>query len=130
MTGLFLGVDGGGSGTRFCLLDARGEVLAEAAGASTYYFTEGIDLVAQVLRQGIHDVCTTAGSRPEHLAHAFLGLPGYGESSADRPHLDAVPAVRDPAHIVQIGRDPRALAGDGPLQLHGQEFVARTSRPA
>ena len=93
MTGPFLGVDGGGSGTRFCLLDSTGSVLAEATAPSAYYFTEGIDLVTDVLRAGVGEVCATAGTDPTQLAYAFLGLPGYGESSEDKGLLDAAPAA-------------------------------------
>lgn len=90
MTGVFLGVDGGGTGTRFCLLDGQGVVLGRAEGRSAYYFTEGISLVGHVLSDGVTEVCHAAGIEPDAVTHAFFGLPGYGESSTDRPQLDAV----------------------------------------
>ena len=37
-------------------------------------------------------LCADAGTTPADVTHAFFGLPGYGESSTDRPLLDAVPA--------------------------------------
>lgn len=93
MTGLFLGVDGGGSGTRLCLLDSGGTVLAQASAPSAYYFTEGINVVADVLRGGVAEVCAVAGTLPQRIAFAFFGLPGYGESSADKVLLDRAPTA-------------------------------------
>ncbi|MEU4250888.1 BadF/BadG/BcrA/BcrD ATPase family protein [Amycolatopsis sp. NPDC026612] len=89
---MFLGVDGGGTKTAFCLIDAHGTVLAEARTASIYYLMQGIGIVEPLLRQGIDEVCATAGVSPGRLSYAFFGIPCYGEISADVPVLDALPA--------------------------------------
>jgi N-acetylglucosamine kinase-like BadF-type ATPase len=88
---LFLGVDGGGSKTAFVLLNDAGQILAEAQGPSTYYFTEGIDLVRSVLTEGIGRICDQAGIKPGDIRQGFFGLPSYGEVSTDIEKLDAVP---------------------------------------
>lgn len=88
---VFLGVDGGGTKTALCLLDSEGRVLARTQAPSAYYFTEGIELVGQVLRQGVDEVCRQASIAPDDIAHAFVGLPSYGEVSRDLPALDAAP---------------------------------------
>jgi N-acetylglucosamine kinase-like BadF-type ATPase len=87
----YLGVDGGGSKTAFALIDADGTVIARATAPSSYYFSEGFDVVERVLTQGIMDICTQAGIKPAEIDAAFFGLPGYGEASADIEQLDAVP---------------------------------------
>jgi N-acetylglucosamine kinase-like BadF-type ATPase len=84
----FLGVDGGGTKTAFALLTGDGELLASALAPSCYYLGQSIDLVEQVLRQGIAAVCAD----PASITSAFFGLPGYGEVSADLATLDAIPA--------------------------------------
>lgn len=89
----FLGVDGGGSKTAFTLIDDSGRVLASAHAATSYYFTEGFDVVERVLREGVSAVCARAGIGPDAIDAAFFGIPGYGESSEDRARLDAVPAA-------------------------------------
>ena len=89
---MFLGVDGGGTKTAFCLLDPDGRVVAEARTASVYYLSEGIGIVEPLLRQGIGEVCGIAGIAVGGITHAFFGLPAYGEISADVPVLDALPA--------------------------------------
>lgn len=88
----YLGVDGGGSKTAFALIDDDGRTLARATAASSYYFAKGFEVVEQVLRQGVSDVCTAAAISAADIDFAFFGLPGYGEASADLAQLDAVPA--------------------------------------
>lgn len=88
----YLGVDGGGSKTAFALIDDSGHVLARAQAPTSYYFTEGFDVVENVLRQGIAEICSVADIDTTDIDAAFFGIPGYGESSADLARLDAVPA--------------------------------------
>jgi N-acetylglucosamine kinase-like BadF-type ATPase len=84
---LFLGVDGGGTKTAFALLRGDGELLATSLAPSSYYLGQSIDLVEEVLRTGIQSVC----DNPSGITHAFFGLPGYGEVSADLDTLNAIP---------------------------------------
>jgi N-acetylglucosamine kinase-like BadF-type ATPase len=88
---MYLGVDGGGTKTALCLLREDGRIAARARAPSCYYFTEGIDLVGRVLRQGIDEVCEMASIMPADIRYAFFGLPTYGEVSADVSALDAAP---------------------------------------
>ncbi|GGM86620.1 N-acetylglucosamine kinase [Lentzea pudingi] len=89
---MFLGVDGGGTKTAFCLIDLHGRVLAEARTASVYYLNDGFEIVEPLLRQGIAEVCGIAGIGVQDITYAFFGLPAYGEISGDVPLLDALPA--------------------------------------
>jgi N-acetylglucosamine kinase-like BadF-type ATPase len=92
---MFLGVDGGGTKTAFCLVDGAGTVRAEALGDGAYYFAEngtgGVEHVVRVLEKGIASVCAEAGITTDGIDYAFLGLPGYGEAPRDLPALDAAP---------------------------------------
>lgn len=92
---MFLGVDGGGTKTAFCLIDRAGAIKARAVADGAYYFadngTGGVEHVAQVLREGIRAVTEGAGITPADIAYVFLGLPGYGEVPGDVAALDAVP---------------------------------------
>ena len=90
MTGYFLGVDGGGSKTAYVVLDDAGRTVAEVVGESCYYFASGIELLERVLTEGVTKVTAEAGITPAELDHAFFGLPGYGEISADIPRLHDV----------------------------------------
>lgn len=74
-----------------CLVAADGRVAATIQAPSCYYLgkREGIALVARVLHDGVAEVCDRAGITPAELEHGFLGLPAYGEVSADLPALGA-----------------------------------------
>lgn len=88
---MFLGVDGGGTKTAFCLLRADGSTVAQATTAGSYYFSEGINLVTRILGEGIDAVCATAGITPADIDFAFFGIPTYGEVSDDIAALNAAP---------------------------------------
>jgi N-acetylglucosamine kinase-like BadF-type ATPase len=88
---MFLGVDGGGTKTAFCLLRPDGSIAAQSSAPSSYYFSEGIGLVTRVLKDGIGAVCATAGITPAGIDFAFVGIPTYGEVSGDVATLDAAP---------------------------------------
>ncbi|MGH3359249.1 MAG: N-acetylglucosamine kinase [Nocardioidaceae bacterium] len=102
---MFLGVDGGGTKTAFCLITEGGQVSAQVQRPSTDYFSTGIDLVGRVLCDGVAAVCADAGTTPDRIRHAFFGLPTYGEASGDLPALDA--AARD-----ALGHDRYACGND------------------
>jgi N-acetylglucosamine kinase-like BadF-type ATPase len=92
---VYLGVDGGGSGTALCLVSASGEVLARTLAPSCYYLDagceEGVALVERVLTAAVTEICALAWIEPAAVTWAFFGLPAYGEVSADVPVLDAAP---------------------------------------
>jgi N-acetylglucosamine kinase-like BadF-type ATPase len=92
MTGrFFLGVDGGGTKTRFALIDAELRLIADAQFGTTYHPDVGIEGVRATLAQGIRQVLSSAGIDAARVDHAFFGLPAHGEDSGITPALDALP---------------------------------------
>ncbi|MFT3761447.1 MAG: BadF/BadG/BcrA/BcrD ATPase family protein [Pseudoxanthomonas sp.] len=87
----FLGVDGGGTKTRFVLIDGEGRVLAQAQRGTTYHPQVGLDGVRAILADGVDDVLRQAGLRSADVDHAFFGIPAYGEDSGVAPLLQAIP---------------------------------------
>lgn len=104
---MFLGVDGGGTKTALCLVTPDGCVAATIQAPSCYYLgkREGIALVERVLHEGVAEVCDRAGITPAEIVHGFVGLPAYGEVSADLPDLHT--AVR-----AALGHDRFACGND------------------
>jgi N-acetylglucosamine kinase-like BadF-type ATPase len=88
----FLGVDGGGTKTRFALLDGERRLVAEATRGTSYHPEVGMDGVRDVLVGGVAEVLAKVGANASHIVYAFFGLPAYGEDSAITPALDALPA--------------------------------------
>ena len=96
-SGVYLGVDGGGTKTALCLVSADGRLLARREAPSCYYLGAGQDvgpgLAAQVLGAAVPAVCADAGLGVAAIGGAFFGLPAYGEASKDLPEIDAIPAA-------------------------------------
>jgi N-acetylglucosamine kinase-like BadF-type ATPase len=90
--GFFAGVDGGGTKTRFALIDAGRKLVGEATFGTSYHPDVGIDGVRTVLASGMAKVLADAGIDASRLSHVFVGLPAYGEDSKLTPALDALPA--------------------------------------
>lgn len=91
MADCYLGVDGGGTKTRFALVDGDARLLAESQRATTYHPQVGLEGVRATLADGIDELLATAGAHRDAIGHAFFGLPAHGEDSRVTPLLDALP---------------------------------------
>ncbi len=89
----YLGVDGGGTKTRFALIDGAGRLLGETQLGTTYHPHVGMDGVRAVLAEGVAEVLGAAGLTLTDIAYAFFGLPAYGEDSRATAQLQACPAA-------------------------------------
>ncbi|QEE23329.1 N-acetylglucosamine kinase [Rhodanobacter glycinis] len=89
---MFLGVDGGGTKTGFCLMNQQGRIVSMVTTGSCSYFAAGFDGMERALRQGVEETCREAEITSGAIEYAFFGLPTYGESSNDLPLLDQIPA--------------------------------------
>ncbi|MEO6104345.1 MAG: BadF/BadG/BcrA/BcrD ATPase family protein [Pseudoxanthomonas sp.] len=87
----FLGVDGGGTKTRFALIDGEGRVLAEAQLGTTYHPQVGFEAVREILTAGVDQVLQQAGLSGATIGYAFFGLPAYGEDRHATSLLQAIP---------------------------------------
>lgn len=89
---LYLGIDGGGSKTRFAAIDASGRLLAEAQLGTTYHPQVGLDGVRATLAEGVGQLLAQVQRTPADVAQAFFGLPAYGEDSRATAALQDIPA--------------------------------------
>ncbi|MGH8169501.1 MAG: N-acetylglucosamine kinase [Steroidobacteraceae bacterium] len=118
----FLGVDGGGTKTKFLLIDETGRVLASHLEGPAYYLEIGLDRLREMLARGIGQALRQAKLREEELSYAFLGLPAYGEDSGLLPQLDAAPSAALPHARYRCGNDmvcgwAGALAGSDGINI-------------
>lgn len=89
----FLGVDGGGTKTRFALMDTGRRLIGEATLGTSYHPDVGLDGVREILTSGVVQVLADAGIDVTRIAYAFFGLPAYGEDSKATPVLRSMPAA-------------------------------------
>ena len=118
----YLGVDGGGSKTRFLLIDEAGKVLGAHMEGSAYHLEIGIAALGAMLARGIERTLKQAGIASAQVSFAFLGLPAYGEDRVLQQQLDAAPAAALPAGRYRCGNDmvcgwAGALAGTDGINI-------------
>jgi N-acetylglucosamine kinase-like BadF-type ATPase len=101
----YLGVDGGGSKTRFLLIDEDGKVLGTHTEGSAYHLEIGLETLEAMLARGIGSTLQQARMHPSGLTFAFLGLPAYGEDRSLQARLDAAPAAALPAGRYRCDND-------------------------
>lgn len=93
MSGLLLGVDGGGSKTAFALCDLSGTVLARAEGDTSNYNQVGPEGVEAALADGLAALGMTAGlALDDAIAGAIVGIGGIGEVASEMPNVAAAVA--------------------------------------
>jgi N-acetylglucosamine kinase-like BadF-type ATPase len=71
----YLGIDGGGTKTRFALADET-TILARATCGGSNMVRLGETQAAEVLRQGVQQVCASARISPEEIQAACIGTAG------------------------------------------------------
>jgi len=126
----YLGVDGGGSKTRFLLIEEGGKVLSSHTDGPAYHLEIGLAALEAMLARGIACTLQAGGVAPARLTFAFLGLPAYGEDRMLQAKLDAAPAAALPPGHYRCGNDmvcgwAGALAGaDGVNIVAGTGSIA------
>jgi N-acetylglucosamine kinase-like BadF-type ATPase len=75
----FLGVDGGGSKTRYLLIDEKGNVLAESRTESIHILQVGRDSFKYNFKEGLKAICEKANILVNEIDYTFIGVPGYGD---------------------------------------------------
>lgn len=109
---VYLGVDGGGTKTKFALCNENGEILAQSIQSTCHYLQCGLDGVSSVMRKGLDECLKQANLTEGSIASSFVACAGYGDIEEDNPKIEeAVKAVY--SHFpCSVGNDTdNALAG-------------------
>lgn len=122
----YLGIDGGGTKTKFLLSKENGEIVCEVNKPTSHYLQVGFDGVTSILNEGIKDVCLNCGIKKEEIAFAFFGAPGYGDVKSDMSKIKEAALKAFDTINFSIGNDgENALAG-GLCGEDGINIVAGT----
>lgn len=108
----YLGIDGGGTKTRFALCDGRGRVVAKQTLPSCHYLQHGLPTLTSTVRTGLNDVCEQSGITMADVTYCFISCGGYGDVAEDCKKIEK--AVLDGLGSIQfsVGNDcENALAG-------------------
>lgn len=79
----FLGVDGGGTKTKYLLMNKELKVVGEIESGTTHIHQIGKEKLIYVLRENLQLICDKCSIQKQEIKYAFLGIPGYGESKRD-----------------------------------------------
>ena len=108
----FLGIDGGGTKTKFTLCGEDGTILAEDIQPTSHYLQGGLETVTRVLSDGLNAVCRTSGVTRADIFYAFVGCPGFGDTASATPGiLEAVKRA--------MGSIPHSVGNDCESSLAG-----------
>lgn len=86
--GIWIGIDGGGTKTKFLAVNEDGKKLCSYITGGTYYHVDGLETVCTRLSKGI-----TAVKRDYEINGICFGMPGYGEGGTS--DNDAVARIRE-----------------------------------
>ncbi|MCC0782740.1 acyl-CoA reductase [Clostridioides sp. ES-S-0108-01] len=75
----FLGIDGGGTKTRFTLTDENLKIVGSILKGTCHYNQIGFENLTKLLITGLEEVCKDAKINIEEIKYAFVGLAGYGK---------------------------------------------------
>ncbi len=108
----YLGIDGGGTKTKFLLANDLGEIRAEYTGPTTHYMQTGFEGLTAVLSEGLDQCLAQASIAASDIKRAYAGLGAYGEIPADNAPICEAAARGLRGIPLQVGNDgENALAG-------------------
>lgn len=112
MNKIVIGIDGGGTKTKFLASDAFGNILYENTLGTLHYLQIGFDGVKSLLEEAVNSILQTLKLNKNDVLAIYVGCPGYGDISADTSNLEkAISDALDPT-TYEIGNDMiNALAG-------------------
>ncbi|MGL5411620.1 N-acetylglucosamine kinase [Cetobacterium sp.] len=101
----YIGVDGGGTKTKFVLVDEKLEAIAETERGTTHLHQIGIEKLKKEVSVGVNEVCNKGNVKREDIEFIFLGIPGYGESIEDKKLIENAIKVALEGYKYKIDND-------------------------
>lgn len=108
----YLGIDGGGTKTKFLLADGEGGVRAQHRGPTCHYLQCGTEGVTRVLADGLDACCAHAGIKRGDIAYIFAACAAFGDSASGDALI--LPAIKE-----AFGEIPFSAGNDGENALAG-----------
>ena len=84
----YLGIDGGGTKTKYLLVNENLKKVAESEGSTIHIHQVGIEGIKTQITENIAKICNEANITVKDINYIFAGVPGYGESIDDMNKID------------------------------------------
>lgn len=88
----YMGIDGGGTKTRYIIADQDMNILVDFESETIHIHQIGADELRRRLQSNIEEACKKINLLPTDLNYVFIGVPGYGESQVDKEVIDEIVA--------------------------------------
>ncbi|MFQ9977588.1 N-acetylglucosamine kinase [Clostridium cadaveris] len=105
----YLGVDGGGTKTRYILIDENFNTKVDIERGTIHIHQIGIEGLKREITTAVHDICDRAKISLSEIENIFLAIPGYGESENDKKIIDD--ALKEILKGVNYRADNDCVAG-------------------
>lgn len=86
----YLGIDGGGTKTKYIIVNDKLKTVAQCEGGTIHIHQVGIDGLKRELIKNINELCNLLDIDAKDIKYTFAGVPGYGESLADKIKIDKI----------------------------------------
>ncbi|MGG7077969.1 BadF/BadG/BcrA/BcrD ATPase family protein [Clostridium sardiniense] len=86
----YLGVDGGGTKTRYILVDENLNIIKDVERGTIHIHQIGALNLRNELKSTLDIIISESNIRKNDIGHVFLGIPGYGESKSDKNIIDDI----------------------------------------
>lgn len=109
---LYLGIDSGGTKTKFILINDSGETVAESTQTASHYLQVGLSGLQEVMINGLNDCLSKSNAQKEDIKYCFASVAGYGDIEKDNNTIeDVMHSVFNPIPLT-VGNDiENAYAG-------------------
>lgn len=86
----YLGVDGGGTKTKYILIDKELNIIKDIERGTIHIHQIGEEKLKDELLQSINIILSETNINRSDIGYVFLGVPGYGESESDKRIIDKI----------------------------------------
>lgn len=122
----YLGVDGGGTKTRYILADDSGKVIDNIEMGTTHIQQIGKESLLDQLQEARDNILERNNIKIKDIKSAFFGMPGYGEIKEDKEIIDSIVEEVYKGTKFSIGNDCEVGWAAGTECSEGVNIVAGT----
>lgn len=105
MSGLYIGIDGGGTKTAFVVIDEKGKILAKKNAPTIHIRQQSKENIKKIIFETIDNMLEELGKTRADIDYLFAGVPGSGD-------LPEVPHVFEPIFDELVGKDKYTYKND------------------
>ena len=87
---LYMGIDGGGTKTKFTLINENEEIIASIEKGTCHYNQVGFDGLEKVLREGLEEIINIAKNKEDEIIRGCIGLAGYGKIKSVANNIEEI----------------------------------------